>query len=251
MKTELSYPSEAYDVAFELEDNSFWYQHRKRILETLLVTLNKESKILDVGGGNGYLTKFLQDKGADVTLLEPSPIGCANAKLRGVLKVQCGTLDEIPDESIEIAICCDVLEHIEQDFEFLALLFRKLKPSSRLVLMVPSHKFLWSYEDELAGHFRRYSQLELEKLLKSAGFHIKFSTFFFSFLVLPIYFFRVLLARKHKRTSKAEFKIKNREHVNTGIIKYILGMISNLEIQLIKRKKSIHFGSSLLVECVK
>ena len=52
----------------------------------------------------------------------------------------------------------DVLEHIENDKEFLSKLLNKLKKGARIYITVPAHNFLWSEIDRHGGHFRRHNK---------------------------------------------------------------------------------------------
>ena len=67
------------------------------------------------------------------------------------------------DAYLEQAMLLDVLEHIENDKEFLILIKKKLKINGRLLITVPAFEKLWSSEDDAAGHFRRYT-IERPKL---------------------------------------------------------------------------------------
>jgi hypothetical protein len=81
----LSYPADANDACFDLEDDSFWFQHRNRcIVSVVRRFLPQEGPIFDIGGGNGFVSAGLEDAGFDVVLVEPGPAGAANAKKRGI-----------------------------------------------------------------------------------------------------------------------------------------------------------------------
>lgn len=60
-------------------------------------------------------------------LIEPSAEACRHAAHRGISKVYCGVIDKdnTADGSIEQMMLLDVLEHIEDDEEFLRLLCQK------------------------------------------------------------------------------------------------------------------------------
>lgn len=67
----------------------------------------------------------------------------------------------------------DVLEHIQEDASALAQWVSWLKPGGRLLLSVPAHMALWTAGDEWAGHFRRYEQAELKRLLHDSGLELE------------------------------------------------------------------------------
>ena len=132
---------------------------------------SRSGVFLDVGGGNGVVSKALQDKGSQIVLVEPDPSGCRNAAKRGVRNIFSGTLGDLPlREEAEISSigAFDVIEHIEDDFEALEEIYSVLSDDGHLFLRC-RHP-LWSDEDVHAGHFRRYTKRSLTDLVQRAGF---------------------------------------------------------------------------------
>ena len=66
-------------------------------------------------------------------------------------------------------LCNQVLEHVFNPDEFLAEIFRVLKPGGQLLLTVP---FVWD-EHEQPFDYARYSSFGLQHLLRRAGFEVK------------------------------------------------------------------------------
>ena len=54
----ISYPEEGNEACFEIEDQSFWFQHRNDCIRELVRNFPPRGSgpIIDVGGGNGFLT---------------------------------------------------------------------------------------------------------------------------------------------------------------------------------------------------
>jgi SAM-dependent methyltransferase len=73
------------------------------------------------------------------------------------------------DAGYDNVLCNQVLEHVFNPDEFLAEIFRVLKPGGQLLLTVP---FVWD-EHEQPFDFARYSSFGLRHLLKRAGFEVK------------------------------------------------------------------------------
>ena len=71
-----------------------------------------------------------------------------------------------PDGSFDAVLCSQVFEHVFTPAEFLAEIFRVLRPVGRLVLTVP---FVWD-EHEQPQDYARYSSFGLESVLRTAGF---------------------------------------------------------------------------------
>jgi hypothetical protein len=48
-----------------------------------------------------------------------------------------------------------------------------------LFLTVPAYPFLWSADDVLAGHFRRYTLPNLDRALARSGSRLRFASYMF------------------------------------------------------------------------
>lgn len=81
-------------------------------------------------------------------------------------------------ESFQSVIGINVLEHIEDDEKALSHLGSLLRPSGRLLLLVPSKKWAYTDLDRQLGHFRRYEKKELAVKLVKASFRIEKLYFF-------------------------------------------------------------------------
>jgi SAM-dependent methyltransferase len=80
---------------------------------------------------------------------------------------------EIRSLHIDTIVCCNVLEHIEDDRATLKDLCEVLEPRGRLVLLVPALARLFGTLDEHLHHFRRYEKPELIGKLVEAGFSVE------------------------------------------------------------------------------
>ena len=192
------FSEEDQDALYELEDVSWWFRYRADVIFHMAEKYLSSNKItLDVGGGNGYTTLRMQEKGYCIALLEPSFQACKNAKQRGIHTVICGTLtyEDVKECSVMQFMLLDVLEHIEDDLAFLKLVKKQICKGGRILITVPAYRILWSSEDDAAGHYRRYTVKELKILAERADFRVCYVSYFFSFLFLPILFFRVGLEK--------------------------------------------------------
>src|SRR5262249_14522534 len=177
----ISSPPEGNDLFFSIEDGSFWFQHRNRVIVEAVRQFPPGGPVFDVGGGNGFVAMGLERAGFPAVVIEPGPAGAVNACRRGLRNVLCVTVEAAgcrpwPLSSVGLF---DVLEHIEDDVAFLRSLRRLLKPGGRLYVTVPAFPPLWSAEDEHAGHFRRYTRRSLNEVLERGGFRAECLTYFF------------------------------------------------------------------------
>lgn len=253
VKTKFS--DEAQEHLFAIESNSWWFKHRANVIHNIFKKYMDNKLTIDIGGGNGFTTKYLQDNGVETCLLEPTYAACVNAKKRGLNNVVCGILSEkdVRDVSIPQAMMLDVLEHIEHDTEFLLLLNKKLSKAGKVLITVPALKSLWSSEDDSAGHFRRYDHKLLRKTAEECGFKVIYINYFFEFAFLPILLIRVFLEKLHilkrtdMRSKEEEEKIANDQFKERkGIVGAVLKFFEKQELKRLNKGTKIRFGSSLI-----
>jgi len=135
--------------------------------------------VLEVGAGIGANTQALAGLNFDRwNCLEPDAGLAARIALPcgGRHERTTGTIDDLPaGASFDTILYLDVLEHIEDDRGEMARAAARLKPGGALVVLAPSHPFLYTPFDAAIGHFRRYNreslmaaappELRIEKLL--------------------------------------------------------------------------------------
>ena len=253
-KTKISYPVDGHQSCYQIEDKSFWFQHRNDVISQGVKKYNNENIFFDVGGGNGFVSKRLQDDGLDVFLIEPGIDGSKNAKDRGVNNVICTTIQDIglSQKSIYSIGLFDVLEHIKEDKQFLKDINIYLKNEGYLYITVPAYDLLWSQEDINAGHFRRYTLSSMTKILNDSGFKIEYSTYIFSILVIPILLFRVFFKRLlHKKDKRKIDKAKDDHKIKNIVLQKLLKKVFVFELFLIKKGIKIPFGGSCFIICKK
>ena len=192
----ISYPPGAHDACLELEAGSYWFEHRNACILAAVRRFPPQGVLFDVGGGNGYVAQGLVDAGFETVVVEPRASGARNARRRGLEPVVCATLEAAFRPGALPAVgLFDVLEHVDDDLGFLRRIGERLVPHGRLYVTVPALTWLWSPQDEQAGHVRRYSRRGLVDALTRTGFEVEAASSFFAPLILPILLFRVLPGR--------------------------------------------------------
>ncbi|HVH78374.1 MAG TPA: class I SAM-dependent methyltransferase, partial [Stellaceae bacterium] len=171
-RSPVSYPVEGNRHRLRVEDQSYWFCHRNFCIVEAVRRFPPRGPLVDVGGGNGFVTLGLQQAGYEAALVEPDPHGAAAARARGIEHVICGAFQDVgfAEGSVDALGLFDVLEHIEDDFGALRTFHRCLGPGGRLYLTVPAYQWLASDRDRALGHFRRYSLKSLRALVAQAGF---------------------------------------------------------------------------------
>lgn len=251
-KTDISYPPEANDLLFYIEDRSFWFRHRNNCIISAVEAFppDRNGFFIDIGGGNGFVSRALIDAGFATVLLEPGRTGALNAKKRGVRDVICATTEtaQIRKKSVAAVGLFDVLEHFKEDAAFLQSIHSLLKPDGKLFLTVPAYPLLWSEEDVNAGHFRRYTRKSIGALLEQAGFAILYSSCFFRLLPVPIFLLRTIpFLLGIKKRLKPEEKMA-RDHAAQKVSgPGLLNRMLSSEAETIRRKKTMRFGGSCII----
>ncbi|MCM8787750.1 MAG: class I SAM-dependent methyltransferase [Candidatus Omnitrophica bacterium] len=117
-------------------------------------------------------------------------------------------------DKYDIAFLSEVLEHINDEIEFLKIINNFLVKDGILILSVPYDQSLWSYADEQAQHKRRYSKDYLRSMLERSGFNCN-KLICYGFPLLRIYWsltkrFRKKIQNEIKPPAKRLFLIINK-----------------------------------------
>jgi hypothetical protein len=245
----LSYPVDDNAACFRLEDGSFWFTHRNRCILAAVRRFQPDGFILDIGGGNGVVAQALIEAGYQTALLEPGAVGAQNAKDgRQLPTVINATIDEaaIRPGSVPNVGLFDVLEHIEDDRQFVHRLHDIMRPRGLLYLTVPAFNWLWSASDVDAMHYRRYTRRTLADAL-SGCFDVLYSTCLFGRLVPVSLLVRALPYRLGVARSKPAHVYEREHAVTRRGLADTFGRILDHEVAAITVGSSSSIGSSLLM----
>ena len=248
-RSPVSYPDSGNEWCARVEESSFWFRHRSRCVNELVRRHPPGGPIFDIGGGNGFMARGLEEAGWTSILVEPGPAGARLGWARGLRPVVCSTVADagFRPGSLRAAGLFDVLEHQRDEADFLRVLRECLAPLGRLYLTVPALPVLWSIDDDMAGHQRRYTRRSVSKTLMSAGFRVEVATYIFAPLPLPLLLFRTLPSALGLRTS-ADIEAAGREHeVSARPAGRILDHLLGAELRRVMRGRAMPFGTSCLV----
>jgi hypothetical protein len=250
--TPVSYPDWGNEACFQIEDSSFWFQHRNACILEAVKQYPPPGTFFDVGGGNGFVAKALQDAGLEVVLVEPGAAGALNARRRGIRDVVCATLEDagfLPAALPAIGLF-DVVEHIKNEDRFLEMVRSYLSAGGRVYLTVPAYKSLWSREDVDAGHQRRYSRRALRQLMERVGLTVEFVSGIFQFLPPAIFVARAIPYGLGLTKSSGAKDIANdmrRQHeIKSNLISRPVAWAQWREIAQIRARQESRFGASWL-----
>lgn len=168
-------------------DNSFNYLYKT--LRKLISKYKKDMSILDIGCGNGYLTKKITKDFKNVVAIDnsKSAIKFAKKKYKGSIKFINVDLDNfIIKKKFHIILLIEVIEHVYLPDLFLKKIVKFMNKNSILIISTPYHGYLknlvisllnkfdshfnplWNY-----GHIKFWSKKTLTILLNTNNLQIK------------------------------------------------------------------------------
>jgi len=174
-----------------LSDTRYTYKPERFSSHTLLLAnmpKNGEGRrVLDVGGGEGYLSEILAARGYQVVCIARH--GSANGNFPATVKLVETDLDfEQPEVGggFAFVLCGDILEHLRDPPAALDWLRGLLAPGGRLVASLPNSGHAYVRWNVLRGrfpaedrglfdrtHFQYFTWDGWQQLLADAGFHIE------------------------------------------------------------------------------
>lgn len=242
--------ADVYVAMAQAEDKHWWFRGRRAICKYILDTLVLPNKatILDVGSGTGGNLAMLKNYGT-LYAMEMDRNARALANARTIVTVEAGVLPHtIPftPQQFDLAVMCDVLEHVEEDYDTLLALHQRLAPSGKLLLTVPAFQLLWSRHDTLHHHKRRYHLPALISLVERAGYKVAFASYI-NFWLFPL----IAIVRLVDRCLASK-KTPTKESDNAELtlpptpINWLLEKIFSSEICLISKMR-LPFGVSIIL----
>jgi SAM-dependent methyltransferase len=230
--TYLSPPAEVSmaDQWFEIASiGHFWIRRRFDVFRRLAGGLIADAReIAEVGCGHGLLQlqieKSYDRKVAGFDLNEValkqnvsclSPINCYDIYQK----------DPALHGRFDLIFLFDVLEHIDEDDNFLVALLFHLAPGGKLIVNVPAGQWAYSAYDDAAGHVRRYSIQSLRDLARRNDLEITNWTYW-GFPLLPLVVLRKLwLFGNHDQDKIISTGFDSR----TTFMNHLLGLLSRCE----------------------
>jgi SAM-dependent methyltransferase len=150
---------------------------------TDLVAPSIRGDVLEIGCGTGNFTGLLARRANSIVAVDLDAEFIATAQERWQhdprISFRCSDATTLDWEAaFDTIVLLDILEHIENDVDFLQSLHRALRPEGTLVIKVPSASWLYGTMDRAIGHHRRYSKKTLRSTLRRAGWHDRGSFYF-------------------------------------------------------------------------
>lgn len=193
---------DAYRQMRDHEESHWWFRGRKAVLAAVLrraVAGRVIDRALDLGCGVGGLMDILSTAGrafgTDTSL--PSLVFCRGRGLRRLFTASGSDLPLAP-ESFDLITAFDTLEHIPDDDATLRECRRILRPGGLLVASGPAYPWLFSHQDRVVHHQRRYTLGSLGGRLRRAGFRVVRRSYY-NTILFPVILPALLVIKARER----------------------------------------------------
>jgi SAM-dependent methyltransferase len=160
-------------------------------------------RVLEVGSGVGTMTRYCLGRelvlATDVDSQYLDRLHSAFANYPNVVVRPLDLNGPLPEwlgkYDLDTVLCCNVLEHIEDDETTLSRFAQFLPSGGRVVLIVPALHRLYGAIDKTISHHRRYERNEIVEKLQRAGFVVE-RTKFFNVLGIPGWYLNSCLLKR-------------------------------------------------------
>jgi hypothetical protein len=194
----------------------FWIRRRFAVMKRLADSVVRNSeRAAEIGCGNGLLQKDIEEHyGKPVAGFELNEVALQKNVSR-LSPLYCYNIHQRNPEfraHFDLLLLFDVLEHIEDEFEFLQSVKFHMADAGTLVINVPAHQFFYSDYDRAAGHVRRYSISQLTKLAERNGLKARAFTYW-GLPLVPLLLVRKLMSMQ-RSNGKSGFDARG-QTINT------------------------------------
>jgi len=198
----------AYQQFRELERTHWWFRGRRTVYFGLLrrwLGGNAPQRTLDLGAGLGGFLPGLSELSQHVWPADVDRESLVHCRERGFSGGVVSNGYALPYRAGSFDLVClfDAIEHIPDDAKAMREVMRVLRPGGHVFVSVPAYPFLFSNNDRVAQHQRRYTRGQLRVLFEGAGLAVARSTHT-NVLLFPLILPIVLGIKLFERLSSRE-----------------------------------------------
>lgn len=158
-------------------EENYWYR-RHEVAYHVLAPYCTDALVLEAGCGEGYGAALLADRAAHVVAFDYDEAATRHvAREYPQTTAVRGNLASLPlaDASVDVVANLQVLEHLWDQYGFLAECRRVLRPGGRLLVTTPNRLTFTPDSDTPLNpyHTRELSPSELDEMLREAGFAVE------------------------------------------------------------------------------
>ena len=160
-----------------LAEENYWFRRHEVVYERLVSRCTGRD-VLEAGCGEGYGADLIADVARRVIGLDYDDSAVAHVRARYPrVDMRQGNLAELPlpDESVDVVVNCQVIEHLWDQAQFVAECFRVLRPSGVLLMSTPNRITFSPGRDTPINpfHTRELNAAEMSELLTGGGFELE------------------------------------------------------------------------------
>ena len=235
-----------YQHFFDVEERFWWNVGTRRAFFSALaaVRTDADARVVDVGCGTGIVLREFPWRPRLLCGCDASPTALEFTRHRDIHNLVRGDVMALPfaDNSIDLLLALDVIEHLDDDAAALRELTRVLRPGGHLLLHVPAFEVLWSDKDDINQHRRRYRRPALLRCVRDAGLE-PVSSGYLNAALFPVGLVRGLWQRVRKPDAEETAMFLDRLYYPSGIVNRAMTALLSAEAQLVRW---LPFGMSLL-----
>ncbi|MBJ8343454.1 bifunctional 2-polyprenyl-6-hydroxyphenol methylase/3-demethylubiquinol 3-O-methyltransferase UbiG [Antrihabitans sp. YC2-6] len=160
-----------------IPEENYWFRRHEVVYRDLLARCAGR-EVLEAGSGEGYGANMIAAVAASVVGVDydTSAVAHVRARYPRVRMLQ-GNLAElpIPDESVDVVVNFQVIEHLWDQPQFIRECVRVLRPGGELLISTPNRITFSPGRDTPLNpfHTRELNATELTELLVDAGFEVE------------------------------------------------------------------------------
>lgn len=195
---------------------------------TKLFGTHQPNRILDVGAGSGFFSKYLLENSpaseawcVDISY-DYEQTDIVNGKPIHFVK----SIDEV---DADLVLLMDILEHVDDDQGLLSEYVSKVPTGSRFLITVPAFNFLWSGHDDFLDHRRRYTLPHLERVVTASGLKVELGSYYYG-MVFPI----AASIRLTQNLISKDKSPKSQMSKHSGLVNQILMTMCSAELPFLK-----------------
>tara|TARA_Y100000310_G_scaffold345660_2_gene467873 strand:- start:1804 stop:2496 length:693 start_codon:yes stop_codon:yes gene_type:complete len=172
----------------------------------------RNKKILDIGCETAPYIGESFIKNNDVTFTDLLQESLERVKHKNCKKVKLDLTkpNKLKEQSFDMIVCADVMEHIENEKLALTNLLKLLKKNGILIFTAPAYQKFYGIHDKKIGHFRRYDKSDIKRIAEEHNLKTIRTRHLVS-LILPLF----IIAQ---RTKKSESLYENKSELEKKII---------------------------------
>lgn len=203
--------------------------------------------IVDVGCSSGYLLEDLRAAHPDALVIGVDLVAEGLRRAHGnvpdapLLLANCTRLP-FRDQTVDVIVSANVLEHVADDVRALRELRRALLPGGVAAIVVPAAPGLYDAYDRFLGHERRYARGELARKAREAGFDVE-SDGHLGALLFPAFWATKKVTRgRQARLTNFEREALVRRQIDTTQGSRLGELACRLERRLIANGRALPLG---------